>query len=323
MNISVLGCGRWGSFLAWYIAKVGHSATLWGRTNSLALQNLRDTRQNSYLRLPDNVRITDSLDEATDTAQILIISISAQQLRGFCRQLNSQRIIGKSLLLCMKGLEIDTGKRLTEVVHEELGDEVQVGIWVGPGHVQDFLRDVPNCMVIDSCNPMLTQRMAEAFASHLIRFYYGTDLIGNEVGAAAKNVIGLAAGMLDGLGLSSLKGALMARGAREVSRLIHAMGGSELTAYGLGHLGDYEATLFSPHSHNRAFGEAFVQGQQFGCLAEGVPTTAALFKLAKYYGVDMPVNKAVYQSITGERNPREALEILFLRPLKTEFLSGY
>jgi len=223
----------------------------------------------------------------------------------------------------MKGLEMGTGKRLTEVIGDEFGNAVQVGIWVGPGHVQDLLHDVPTCMVIDSDDRLRTQRMADAFASPLLRFYYGNDLLGNEVGAAAKNVVGVAAGMLDGLGLSSLKGALMARGAREVSRLIHAMGGLELTAYGLGHLGDYAATLFSPYSHNRAFGEAFVQGRQFDRLAEGVPTTAALVKLAKHYGVDMPVSTAVHRSITGELNPREALEMLFLRPLRSEFVSTY
>ena len=110
------------------------------------------------------------------------------------------------------------------------------------------------------------------FSSDLIRLYKGHDLVGTELGAAAKNVIGIAAGMLDGRGLSSMKGALMARGAREVARLIHAMGGSELSAYGLCHLGDYEATLFSVHSHNRRFGESFIRGQAFHELAEGVPT---------------------------------------------------
>ena len=103
----------------------------------------------------------------------------------------------------------------------------------------------------------------ESFGSDLIRFYYGQDLIGNEIGAAAKNVVGIAAGMLDGLGLSTLKGALMARGTREIARLIDALGGNELSAYGLCHLGDYEATLFSPYSHNRMFGEQYVKNAPY------------------------------------------------------------
>lgn len=319
MKVSVLGCGRWGSFLAWYAASVGHTTTIWGREGSTSFQTLRETRQNRYLQLPEHVNITDSLSEAVTDTDTLLIAISAQELRGFCRQLAGLAITGKSILLCMKGLEEGTGRRLTQVVREEVGDGIRLGIWVGPGHVQEFLHGVPNCMVIDSDDPLVTRRLADAFSSPLIRFYYGTDLIGNEVGAAAKNVVGLAAGMLDGLGLSSLKGALMARGACEVSRLIRAMGGSELTAYGLGHLGDYEATLFSPHSHNRLFGEAFVRKEPFDQLAEGVPTAAALANLATKLGVDMPLCTAIHAVLTTGRDPQETLEELFLRPLKPEF----
>ena len=120
----------------------------------------------------------------------------------------------------------------------------KIAVWVGPGHIQAFLKGLPNCMVIDSENKELVRSLCDGFRSKLIRFYYGDDLIGNEIGAAAKNVMGIAAGMLDGGGYSTLKGPLMSRGAREVSRLIKAMGGNELSAYGLCHLGDYETTLF-------------------------------------------------------------------------------
>jgi glycerol-3-phosphate dehydrogenase (NAD(P)+) len=125
-------------------------------------------------------------------------------------------------------------------------------------------------MVIDSKDEKTKHELVEAFSSDLIRFYYGTDLIGNEVGAAAKNVIGIAAGMLDGLGLTTLKGALMSRGTREVARLISAMGGNELSAYGLCHLGDYEATVFSEHSQNRRFGEMFIKGNPTGSLRRDI-----------------------------------------------------
>ena len=124
-------------------------------------------------------------------------------------------------------------------------------------------------MVIDSDDDRVKRELVEKLSSNLIRFYIGADLIGNEIGAAAKNVIGIAAGMLDGVGQTSLKGALMSRGAREIARLIKAMGGSELSAYGLCHLGDYEATVFSPHSHNRRFGEAFAKGKRFTSWPRG------------------------------------------------------
>ena len=156
-------------------------------------------------------------------------------------------------------------------------------------------------------------------SGELIRLYKGRDLIGTEVGAAAKNVIGIAAGMLDGVGCTSLKGALMARGAREVSRLIRAMGGNELSAYGLCHLGDYEATLFSAHSHNRSFGECFIKGEHFGELAEGAATVKALVRLGREYGVEMPISETIYGILYEGRSPREALPQLFRRTVKGEF----
>ena len=131
--------------------------------------------------------------------------------------------------------------------------------------------------------------------------------------------MGIAAGMLDGAEISSLKGALMARGTREIARLIKAVGGSELSAYGLCHLGDYEATLFSLHSHNRKFGELFVKGEKFDKLAEGVATAKALLKLAEQYGVDLPITKVVSEIIDGNIDTKVALMDLFARPNKEEF----
>lgn len=145
------------------------------------------------------------------------------------------------------------------------------------------------------------------------------DLIGTEVGAAAKNVIGIAAGMLDGAGYTSLKGALMARGAREVARLIRAMGGNELSAYGLCHLGDYQATLFSPHSHNRQFGENFIKGEPFDLLAEGASTVQALVRLGQEYKVDLPICQTVNDLLYNGLAADEVLPRLFSRSVKGEF----
>ena len=249
---------------------------------------------------------------------MLVISVGVQSLRSFLRELAGLDLSGRALVLCMKGLEAETGLRITEIVAQELGP-IPCAIWVGPGHVQDFLRGVPNCMVIDSADAALREALVRAFSSDLIRFYYGDDLIGNEIGAAAKNVVGIAAGMLDGYGLTSLKGALMARGTREVGRLIGALGGSERSAYGLAHLGDYEATVFSPYSHNRAFGERFVRGERYAQLAEGMATAKALRVLSTRCGVGLPICGAVYDVLYEGVNPREALSNLFLRSLKREF----
>jgi glycerol-3-phosphate dehydrogenase (NAD(P)+) len=174
-------------------------------------------------------------------------------------------------------------------------------------------------MVIDSENEDAKRMLVDSFSSNLIRFYYGRDMIGNEIGAAAKNVIGIAAGMLDGMELSTLKGALMSRGTREVSRLIDAMGGNPFSAYGLCHLGDYEATVFSPYSHNRLYGEKFVRGEAYGELAEGYYTAAALHRLAQEHHVELPICETVYRVLYEGRDVKEALGTLFHRSLKKEF----
>jgi glycerol-3-phosphate dehydrogenase (NAD(P)+) len=174
-------------------------------------------------------------------------------------------------------------------------------------------------MVIDSENEDVKRRLVDSFSSNLIRFYYGRDMIGNEIGAAAKNVIGIAAGLLDGMKLSTLKGALMSRGTREIARLIAALGGSELSAYGLCHLGDYEATVFSVHSHNRRFGEAFALGEAFGELAEGYYTVRALTLLAERHGVELPICQTVEDVLYRGVAPAEAILRLFERSLKKEF----
>lgn len=320
MNISVLGCGRWGSFLAWYADRVGHQVTIWGREGSSNLRVLQEQGENDYITLSNQMQLTDSLEKAVESADMIIISISAQHLRSFAKQLSTMpHTNNKPFVLCMKGLEATTGKRLSQVFKEEMGSSTQVGVWLGPGHVQDFTKGIPNCMVIGSENIDVTKQIVEALSSDLIRFYYGQDMIGNEIGAATKNVIGIAAGMLDGAGYSSLKGALMARGTREISRLVRAMGGNDITIYGLSHLGDYEATLFSPHSNNRKFGEDFVKGVQFKKLAEGVATLEALQKLADTYNVDLPICTALHKIIIKGESPSDALVDLFMRPIKFEF----
>jgi glycerol-3-phosphate dehydrogenase (NAD(P)+) len=320
MNISVLGCGRWGTFIAWYVNKVGHNVMLWGRENSKNYIGLKENSKNDYLKIPEEIELSHSLENAICFADTIIISISAQQLRSFAKQLNKIiEIEGKTFVLCMKGIEADSGKRLSQVMDEEIGKKINIAVWVGPGHVQDFVRDIPNCMVIGSDDVEVTKKLVSELNSDLIRFYYGQDMIGNELGAATKNVIGIAAGMLDGLKYSSLKGSLMARGTREISRLVRAMGGNDITIYGLSHLGDYEATLFSEHSHNRKFGQAFVERQPFEKLAEGVSTVKAVKELSEMYEVELPICNALYEILFENKEAKETLEDLFLRPVKFEF----
>ncbi|MBO4292185.1 MAG: NAD(P)H-dependent glycerol-3-phosphate dehydrogenase [Lachnospiraceae bacterium] len=317
MKVTVAGCGRWGSFIAWYLDHIGKEVTLYGRSSSGHMQRFLAERKNEYLELPESIRLSTDL-ACAEEAEVIVISVGAQSLRAFLGELNACNLQGKTIVLCMKGIEMETGKRLSEIVKEKLKTVCPIAVWLGPGHVQEFYRGIPNCMVIDSENEETKRWLVEEFSGSLIRFYYGQDLIGNEIGAAAKNVIGIAAGMLDGLKLHTLKGALMSRGTREVSRLIAALGGNEISAYGLCHLGDYEATVFSEHSHNRKFGELFVQGKDYGELAEGYYTVRAIMLLKERHHVDMPICETVYRILYEKADMNEEFTRLFSRRLKYE-----
>jgi glycerol-3-phosphate dehydrogenase (NAD(P)+) len=319
MKIWVLGCGRWGSFITWYLSSQGVETAEWGRETSKAFQELKQYGKNEYVKLNDGVKLTSDLSEAIEFADVLVISIKSQGLRGLAQQIKALGGDKKTVILCMKGLEEGTGKRLTEIMLECGFDKNNIAVWVGPGHIQEFTQGKPNCMVIDGYNKELVKQLIDTLKSNLIRFYYGDDIIGSEIGAAAKNVMGIAAGVLDGGGFKALKGALMARGAREVARLIKAMGGNELSAYGLCHLGDYETTLFSEFSHNRSFGESLYKGVKFEKLAEGVSTAKAMMKLAVEYNVELPITQAVYNIVYENHDPLAELLNLFSRKNVAEF----
>ena len=318
MKVTVIGCGRWGSLITWYLDKIGHEVSLYGRASSPHMQRFLAERKNDLLELPESVNLCTELSCAQG-AEVIVISVPSQALQGLMDQLKPLNRRDKTFVLCMKGIEVETGRRLSEVARANLDPSCPVAVWIGPGHVQEFYAGVPNCMVIDSDDEAVKQCLVNAFSSQLIRFYYGEDLIGNEIGAAAKNVIGIAAGVLDGLKLTTLKGALMSRGTREIARLIEAMGGNPLSAYGLCHLGDYEATVFSPYSHNRRFGEMLVKGEKFDKLAEGYYTADALHRLGVRYGVELPICTAVYRVLYEGAEPRAEIEGLFTRTLKNEF----
>ncbi len=325
MKVSVLGCGRWGSFIAWYLCNHGHEVYSWGPEDDYSYKVLKETGKNEYVDLDPRITLTCDLKEAVERAEVIIISISSQGLRGFIQRINQFDVSKKNFVLCMKGIEVSTGCRLSEVLTQNGIDKDKIAVWVGPGHIQAFTAGIPNCMVVDSENRELKIKLANEFKSDLIRFYYGEDLIGTELGAAAKNVMGIVAGILDGCGYQALKGSLMTRGAREVARLIKAMGGNELSAYGLAHLGDYEATLFSEFSHNRTYGEMLVKGEKFAKLAEGVPTSAAMKALGEKYGVELPLTEAVYELCYTEseesyrKRCEKLLAKMFARDTKSEF----
>lgn len=317
-EISVIGCGRWGGFLGWYTAgKCAENVLMYGLESDPSYQMLKAEGRNEYITLAPNQHLTTDLSEALKR-DFIIISIGCQNFRGLCQELAAYDLTGKTFLLAMKGLEAVSGKRMSQIFREEISQpNVNVAVLCGPGHVQDYLKNIPSCVVIDSDNEQTKHQVADYINTDLIRVYYGCDLVGNEIGAALKNVIGIAAGILDGLEWQGLKGALMARAPREVGRFIQYFKGDPMTAYGLSHLGDYEATLFSPHSHNRAYGERFIKGPKFEKLAEGAATIKAVHTLRDV--IEMPICEALYATIYENADVHAQMDKLFQRPTKNEF----
>ena len=244
-SVSVIGCGRWGSFLAWYLAnykKELNNILLYGKSESKTFQNLKASRKNEYLELPEKIELTNDLQKTLKN-EYIIISIDAQNLKFLAKELNEYNLKNKTFILAMKGIDIESKQRLSQVMLNNINQNIRVAVLLGPGHVEDYTKGIPNCAVVDGINEEVKKDVVELMKSDLMRLYYGDDLIGNEIGGAYKNVIGISAGILDGLNWNSLKGALMARSIAEVSRFIERLGGKRCSACGLSFVGDFEATF--------------------------------------------------------------------------------
>ena len=171
MKISVLGCGRWGSFISWYLINNGHEVIQWGTAGNYTYEVLKTTGKNEYVTLDPRINLTADLPFAVKNSDVIIISISSQSLRSFAKRVAEIGVEDKKFILCMKGIESNTGKRLSEVLAECGVDKDNIAVWVGPGHIQAFTKGQPNCMLIDSQNKQLVKYLADNLRGNLIRFY--------------------------------------------------------------------------------------------------------------------------------------------------------
>ncbi len=321
-KISILGCGRWASFHAWYqIEKLHNEVLMWGRAEDPFFVDLMKTKKNNYIEMPKTLQYTTDLTQALNFADVIIIAISAQGMQEFSKNIGKCKPQNKTFVLCMKGIDQNTEERLSQVLRKNIADNNHICVWVGPGHIEELTAGQPNLMIMTGDDSKIVNQLIDMFESPLISFLNSDDLIGVEISAAAKNVMGIAAGFLDGLGKSSLKGALMARGCYEVSQLIEKMGGNRMTAFGMSHLGDFEATLFSKNSHNRRYGEEYIQNKLSDNIgtAEGVGTTKAMYLLAQKYGVFMPIINTIYGILYLKDNKDDLIQKLFKVDKRKEF----
>lgn len=291
MNISVLGAGRWGTFITYYLSHK-FKITLWNR-DSVNFRNLQKTRSTQYFKLNENVEFTDDINEAAYN-DIIIISVLTQKIYELMNLLKDVDLHNKKFIICMKGIYSETGERISQILVKYGVDINNIILWVGPGHVQNLINNIPSCMCMYSCNLNLCTYFSNLFSSELINISYDSDIVGAEICSAGKNVVGIIAGMLDALHLSSLKGVLMVFACNQFKILLTKLNTTVNTVYGLSFLGDFEATLFSEFSHNRLFGENFIKKLKIDFSAEGVESVKGLRKLCSKINLNLPILDFIY-----------------------------
>jgi glycerol-3-phosphate dehydrogenase (NAD(P)+) len=328
---AVLGAGSWGTTLAIHLARLGNEVALWDIDRE-HVARLRADRENrkflSGMGLPESVKVHEELEHALDRADLTLFVVPSHGLREAGRRVRATGC--RSLSVCAtKGLELGTLKRPSEVLAESLGDPDPV-VLVGPSHAEEVSRDIPTSIVAAARDESRAKAVQAAVSSSRLRIYTNTDVAGCEYGAALKNVIAIAAGVCDGLGYGdNTKGALLTRGLAEITRLGVALGGRRETFYGLTGMGDLITTATSRHSRNRHVGERLGRGetieQVLGAMvmvAEGVNTARAARELGRTHGIEMPITEQVCGLLLEGRSPREALEALMGRDLKSEEWRG-
>jgi glycerol-3-phosphate dehydrogenase (NAD(P)+) len=315
-RIAVVGAGSWGTTVANLLASNGHDVRLWAREPDIATC-LNETRENArYLPgvpLHPNLRGATSLHDALAPAQVVVLAIPTQSLRGVVREIGS-RIQAEAIIVNLaKGIEESTGARCSEIVAQELKSTNPIGVLAGPNIAWEVIRGVPSKAVVACSNYRCLNRMQDLFSTPNFKVYENPDLAGTELGGALKNVIAIMAGIGDGLGYgANTKAAVITRGLNELVRVGVRLGGHRETFFGLSGLGDLMATSLSEHSRNRSLGEHLGRGDSLaeaearlnGRVAEGVRTTAALFEIKSTLALDTPIIDTLHRVLRGELDAR-------------------
>ena len=335
MNVGVIGGGGWGTALAIVLESKGHSVRQWVYEPDLAEVMSRTRVNDRFLpevAIPEAIRITPSLAEATAGAETLLFVTPSHALRATATRLAEEAADAlrrvEWVTVATKGLETKTLRRMSEVLAETLPAPLRdrVVVLAGPSHAEEVARRVPTLIVAASKDAALAARAQEAFATDWLRIYTNDDVVGVEIGVALKNVIAIAAGISDGLGFGdSTKAALLTRGLAEMVRLGVRLGAKPETFSGLAGIGDLIATATSRHSRNRRLGEAVGRGatlkEAVGAspmVVEGVVTSEAALLLARERGVEMPIVEQVHAILYEGKSARAAMRELLTRDLKAE-----
>jgi glycerol-3-phosphate dehydrogenase (NAD(P)+) len=331
--IAVIGAGAWGTSLAMVLAQNGYAVRLWEYFPEYAL-HLQTTRDNTKflpgVKIPESIVITSDLGQAAADCDDLILVCPSQALRSVVRRLKEQSCRPDRVVSASKGIEKNSLARMSEIIREEFGSGPQVCALSGPSHAEEVSRGLPCSIVAASPAAEAGAHVQKLFSTDRLRVYTSPDIIGVELGGSLKNVIALAAGVVDGLGLGdNTKAALLTRGLAEICRLGKAMGANPETFAGLSGMGDLVVTCTSRHSRNRRVGEELGRGRTLAeilsnmeMVAEGVDTSRSAKQLAERMGVDMPITFQVNRILFEGVSAAEALVALMQRPPKPEVDPG-
>ena len=329
--IAIIGAGGWGTALAITMARTDKEVRLWAYEPYL-VETMIATRENPiYLpsaRIPESIRISNSLKEVLAGAKIVIIAVPSHVYRQVVGQMAPLLERDMSFVSASKGIENDTLMRMSEVVNDVLKAQFvpQVAAISGPTFAPEVAAGEPTALVVASPDEKLRQMLQKELSAPRFRLYTNADLIGVEIGAAVKNIIAIASGVVDGLGLgSNATAALITRGLAEITRLVVACGGRRETLSGLAGLGDLVLTSYGSLSRNRRVGIALGQGKKIEevisnmrMVAEGVKTAKSTVALARRLNVEMPIAEKIYSVLYEGLKPQDAINDLMERKLKEE-----
>ncbi len=329
MNVTVIGTGGWGTALAVLLHGNGNKVTLWGRLKEEVDPILAAGENKAFLpgvKIPHEIVITLDAKSALRGAELIVLAVPSHGMRPICKQLYEFIPQGSTLVHVAKGIENETGARMSEVIAEVLGTD-RVVVLSGPSHAEEVGRGIPTAVVVASKYDELAQIAQRAFMNERFRIYTHHDVVGVELGGALKNVIAIAAGTCEGIGFGdNTKAALCTRGLAEMARLGVALGARRETFFGLSGVGDLIVTAFSKHSRNRGFGERLGKGEtpdqiaaSTPMVAEGVRTAKSAWQLAQRHKVDVPITREVYAIIYEGKPPKQAVRDLMTREAKPEF----
>jgi glycerol-3-phosphate dehydrogenase (NAD(P)+) len=326
-RIAVLGAGSWGTTLAILLTKKGHEVSLWEYLKEQAERLNRERENRQFLPgvpIPKEIFISSNLGEVVKEKEFILIVVPSQVLRKVVKKLSKVKISHKTILIsATKGLEVGTNLRMSEIIKSYF-PENRVVVLSGPSHAEEVSREISTAIVASTPTFKLAQEIQEVFTTPYFRVYTNPDTVGVELGGALKNIIAIASGICDGLGLGdNSKAALMTRGMTEIARLGIAMGAKKETFAGLSGMGDLITTCISKHSRNRGLGERIAKGKkleeaqkEIGMVTEGVPTTKSAYELAKQYKVEIPITEELYNILFKGKDPRDAEFELMTRKTK-------